>query len=95
MADPVTLSSSVRWSDDQIAANVDREVVILSIERGFYFGLDEIGGEIWQRLANPVRVDSLCDTLAASYDADRATIERDVLALLQGLAAEGLIQVAA
>lgn len=95
MSDELTLSSTVQWSSDQIAATVDREIVILSVERGSYYGLDEIGSEIWQQLANPIRVEALCDALATNYDADRRTIERDVLVLLKGLAAEGLIQVAA
>ena len=95
MYDELTLSSTVQWSSDQIAATVDREIVILSVERGSYYGLDEIGSEIWQQLANPIRVEALCDALATNYDADRRTIERDVLVLLKGLAAEGLIQVAA
>jgi len=88
-----TLSSSsmVRRSDDQIAARVDDEVVILSVERGSYFGLDDIGSDIWERIASPMRVDALCDALVAKYDADRATIERDVLALLEKLVAAGLV----
>src|SRR6266478_5996498 len=93
MPTPLTLSSRVRWSDNQLAATVDQEVVVLSVERGSYYGLDDIGSEIWQRLANAVRVDALCASLAEKYDADRATIERDVLHLLEKLATEGLISV--
>ena len=93
MQAPLSATSIVQWSDDQIAAAVDREIVILSIERGSYFGLDDIGSEIWQRLEAPIRVDALCDSLAAKYDADRVTIGRDVLALLEKLAGEGLITV--
>jgi len=89
----LSLSSTVQWSNDQIAATVDREVVILSVERGSYYGLDEIGSEIWEKMSNPVRVDALCDLLAANYDAERGTIERDVLALLERLVAEGLVSV--
>jgi len=37
----------------------------------------------------------LCDSLTTKYDADRSTIERDVLALLEGLVAEGLVSVKA
>ena len=92
---PLSPTSLVQWSTDQIAATVDREIVVLSVERGSYYGLDDIGSDIWQRLATPARIDSLCDALAAKYDADRATIERDVLALLERLAAEGLASVTA
>jgi hypothetical protein len=84
-------NSMVRRSEDQIAATVDDEVIILSVERGSYFGLDDIGSDIWERLASPIRVDALCDALAARYDADRAIIERDVLALLEKLVAAGLV----
>ena len=91
MPTALSLSSLVRWSDDQLAATVDQEIVILSVERGFYYGLDDIGSEIWQQMATPVSVGALCDALAAKYDADRATIEHDVLALLETLVAEGLV----
>lgn len=85
--------SLVQWSDDAIAKQVGGETVILSIERGTYFGLDNIGTEIWGRLETPVRVEVLCDALVAKYNADRAIIERDVLQLLESLAANGLISV--
>ena len=74
---------------------MDDEVVILSVERGSYFGLDEIGSEIWRRLETPVRVDALCETLVENYDAERSIIERDVLALLEKLVAEELVTLAA
>jgi hypothetical protein len=94
MGTTLSLASRVRRSEDQIAAPVDDEIIILSVERGSYFGLDDIGSDIWERLATPMRVDALCDALAAEYDADRATIERDVLALLDKLAAAGLVSTA-
>ena len=95
MPTSLSLSSLVRWSDDQLAATVDQEIVILSVERGSYYGLDDIGSEIWQQLAQPISVGVLCDALAAKYDADRAIIERDVLGLLEKLVAEGLVSVGA
>jgi len=95
MAPTLTLSSVVRCSDRQLAAEVDGEVVMVSVERGRYYGLDDIGSEIWRRIAAPVRVGALCSALASEYDADPASIERDVLALLERLAAEGLIEVQA
>jgi len=83
----------VKLASDLISAPVDDEVVVLSVERGKYYGLDEIGSDIWRRLDSPVNVDALCQDLAAKYAADHQTIERDVLALLQDLLAEGLVMV--
>jgi hypothetical protein len=93
MSQTLSPSSYVGLTKDLISAPIDDEVVILSVERGAYFGLDEIGTEIWRHLETPTRVDKLCDSLAAKYAADRLTIERDVLALLESLIAEGLVSV--
>lgn len=94
MTQPLSLACVVRWSSDQIAAPVDGEMVILSIERGAYYGLDDIGSEIWQCMATPISIDALCDVLESKYDADRPTIERDVIALLGKLVTDGLVSVA-
>ncbi len=93
MSVPLSLTSVVKLTNDLISAPIDDEVVILSVERGNYYGLDEIGTEIWQRLESPVRVDVLCADLAAKYAGDRQTIERDVLTLLESLLAERLLSV--
>jgi hypothetical protein len=95
MSAALSLTSLVKSANDLISAPVNNEVVILSVERGTYYGLDEIGTEIWQRLESPMRIDMLCEELAAKYAADRQTIERDVLALLESLFAEGLVTVTA
>jgi hypothetical protein len=95
MSATLSLTSLVKSANDLISAPVNNEVVILSVERGTYYGLDEIGTEIWQRLESPMRIDMLCEELAAKYAADRQTIERDVLALLESLFAEGLVTVTA
>lgn len=95
MTTRLTPASVIHWSSDQLSATVDDEVVILSVERGAYYGLDEIGTEIWQRLQTPTRIDALCDALAEKYDSGRAAIEHDVMDLLEKLADEGLVSVTA
>ena len=95
MPPSLTLTSVIKLANDLISAPVDGEIVILSVERGKYYGLDEIGTEIWQRLESPVRIDALCEHCATKYAADRQTIERDVLALFESLLAEGLVTVTA
>jgi hypothetical protein len=60
---------------------------MMSIEQGRYFGLDDIGSDIWKRIEPPCSFASLIDALAADYEADRVTIATDVQSLL-GLMAE-------
>jgi Coenzyme PQQ synthesis protein D (PqqD) len=65
-----------------LTADVDGEVVMMSIEHGRYLGLDTIGSDIWKRIEPPCSFATLIEGLATDYDADRATIIADVENLL-------------
>jgi Coenzyme PQQ synthesis protein D (PqqD) len=65
-----------------LAAEVDGEIVMLSVNEGAYFGLDCIGSDIWRRLDLPISFGELVDRLTAEYDANRETIAADVRSLL-------------
>ena len=90
-----TLSSVVSRGSDQVSSTIDDEVVLMSIEEGSYFCLNETGSEIWNRIAEPVSVATLCQTLADIFDGPPQEMEADVLALLGELADKGLIEVTA
>src|SRR5712691_9739777 len=79
-------------SPSVLTAEVDGEVVMMSIEQGRYFGLDDIGSDIWKRIEPPCSFATLVDRLVAEYDADRATIAADVQALLGRMAAEDVVR---
>lgn len=87
--DAATLVSRV---DGHLQAEVNGEVVLMNIDRGSYYGLDDIGSDIWQRLATPVSFATLCSELAKTYDAPIAVIEKDVKELLRTLEGEGLVR---
>src|SRR5436190_19348918 len=77
-----------------LAAEVDGEIVMMSIEQGRYFGLDDIASDIWKRLETPCSFAALIDRLLADYDADRETIAADLRALLLQMAAHDAIRLA-
>ncbi len=57
------------------------------------YGLDEIGGRIWELLAQGHAMHSISDTVAREYNAPRGEVERDVLVLADQLAQRDLIKV--
>ena len=75
-----------------LTAEVDGEIVMMSIEQGRYFGLDDIGSDIWKRIEAPCSFAELIDRLMADYDSDRATIAADVRALLERMAAQDAVR---
>jgi Coenzyme PQQ synthesis protein D (PqqD) len=89
----ISSENTVAWSGKQLAAEIHNEVVLMDVERGCYYGLDDIGSEIWRAVENPVAVHSLCQSLAEKYKADPAIIASDVLTLLNNMHARELIVV--
>jgi hypothetical protein len=79
-------------STSVLTAGVSRETVMMSVETGRYYGLDDIGSKIWQGLEAPRRFGQLVDQLVADYDADRATIADDVRKLIVEMAAHDLVK---
>jgi hypothetical protein len=90
----ITDGTMISRSPAVLAAEVDGEIVMMSIEQGRYFGLDDIGSDIWKRIDPPYSFAELIDRLAADYDADRATIAADVRALLSRMAAQDVVRLA-
>ena len=80
-------------SDGFIEAEIDNEIVALSIERGTCYGLNRVGSRIWNLLATPTRISDICATLLREYRVDPTVCERQVLDLLEELRAEGLIAI--
>jgi hypothetical protein len=91
MVNEISLESTVVRSDGVIAGQVDKELVMMSVDRGLYYGLDAIGADIWQRLAQPLRVADLCAQLVQEYEVEEAECAADVLAMLNDMATDGLI----
>ena len=84
-------STLIERNSDILAATVNNETVMMHIQSGHYYGLDDIGSEIWKRLESPMRFDALVDGLIADFRADREVITGDVKALLQQMAANGVV----
>jgi Coenzyme PQQ synthesis protein D (PqqD) len=79
-------------SPSVLTAEVDSEVVMMSIEQGRYYGLDDIGSDIWRRIEPPCSFAALIDGLVADYDADRATIAADVQIMLGRMVEQDVVR---
>jgi hypothetical protein len=87
-------STIISHSPSVLTAEVGGEVVMMSIEQGHYFGLDDIGSDIWRRLDQPRSFSDLIDGLVADYNADRAIIAADVRVLLGRMAEQDVVRLA-
>lgn len=85
----------IRRSQRQTSCDLGDERVLLNVASGVYYGLDPIGSRVWELLEVPRSVGHLTESLQAEYAVDAATCESDLVALLERLLVEGLIEVEA
>ena len=76
-----------------LSSTIEGQVVITHVEKGSYIGLEGVGNRIWDLLGEPVRVDEICDVLLEEYDVQPAQCREEVLAFIDKLESNGLIQV--
>jgi hypothetical protein len=73
-----------------IAADMDGDLVMMSIESGEYFGLGGVGTRVWELIATPHTLAQLTQAICAEYEVDEATCEPDISRFLADLLANGL-----
>lgn len=75
-----------------LEAEVDGELVALHEGNGTCYGFNGTATRIWALLAEPRSFGSLRDALVTEFDVDPATCAADLGALLDELAADGLVE---
>lgn len=87
----LTLESVVVASRDQVSADLDREVIILGVTDGIYYGVDAVAARIWRLVQQPVTVSAIVAAVVAEFEVDDAQGRADVLAFLAELEQRGLV----
>ena len=70
---------------------VDKDVVILDIEKGTYYDLNEVGARIWELALDSRSLDEIVDVLLDTFDAPRDVVYKETQSILQDLLSEELL----
>lgn len=87
----LSLDATVVASRDQVAADLESEVIILGLTDGIYYGVDGVAARIWSMVQQPVRLQEIVRVVHAEFDVDEAICQADVLAFVDELARRGLV----
>lgn len=68
------------------------ETVLLNIQTGHYYGMDETGGRFFEVLQGATSLASAVDSLAREFDAPVEQIRQDMLRYCSELLGHGLIE---
>jgi len=92
---PLSLYTVVVASAEQISCPLGEEAAILNLKNSVYYGMNPVGARVWELLKQPKSVSELRDVLLDEYEVDQERCAQDLLALLQKMRDEGLIEVRA
>ena len=85
-AQPFKVSPSV------VFRQMDDGAVLLDLESGVYFGLDEIGTRVWTLLVEQKTPDAVCEAMLAEFDVEPGVLADDVRRLVSELQQNGLLR---
>jgi hypothetical protein len=90
MALPETI---IQAAPNQVFSEISNESVILNLSQGTYYGLNEVGTQIWHLIQTPTSVDAIVAQLLEEYDVSPEECRASVLALANSLQQQGLAEV--
>ena len=78
---------------DVLGSELGSEVVMLNLRDATYYGLDEVGAEVWRLIQRPITIGRVIASLVDAYDVDAQQCRTDVINLVAVLRERGLVEV--
>lgn len=84
------IQRNILINESIVCANVDGEAVLLNVETGLYFGLNQVGTRIWELLAEGKSGDEIATQLADEYNVEQERLDSELSTFLNLLLVNGL-----
>jgi hypothetical protein len=75
-----------------VAQRIDEEMVLLNLDDERYYSLDRVGCAFWQAITEQGSFEKALAELTDQFDADEATIARDLKSFIGELLEAGLLE---
>lgn len=90
----ISFSDRVRVPDDVLVSRLQEESVILNLDSERYFGLDNVGTRMFSVLSSSESIEAAYESLLNEFDVDGQVLRADLLALVENLVQQGIVEVA-
>jgi hypothetical protein len=74
-----------------LVSRISDRVALFDVDVGTYYGLNDVGGRIWELCDGSRQLHDVVAVIREEYDAPAELVETDVAELLADLASENLI----
>ena len=89
-----SLPASISISDSAIFQELDDEVVLLNMANQQYYGLDDVGAQMWKTLLETQNIPATVDRLTEIYDVSPEVLHADLERFVGELLNAGLLKAA-
>ena len=83
----------IQIKKDVIFKELDDEMIIMDMNSGRYFGLNETGAKIWSLLNDHHNIGTIINLLHDEYEISKEKCKKEVIAFIQDILDKGLINV--
>jgi coenzyme PQQ biosynthesis protein PqqD len=83
--------SRPRRRDRVLTQRAADQWILLDVENGQYYALDEVSGRVWDLCDGTRDVSTVIAEICRDYDAPAETVEEDVLSFLNEMVGEKLV----
>ena len=81
----------LKRNPDLVAAEMDGDLVMMSVETGTYFGLTGIAPQIWDALETAQTTEEIFRQLVSLYEVEESVLLADLTAFLADMQQNGLV----
>ena len=89
----IGVNTMIKRVDKIDATEFNDEKVMMDIEKGKYYALNEVGSSIWDKIESTISVSDIVEKLLEEYDVSIEQCTEEVLNYLNNLEKEKLIEV--
>ena len=93
MSKHINIDTKIKKNKNIEDTDLDGNKVMMNLQKGRYFMMNEVGSRIWELINEPIKVNYIIDELLNEYRVDRATCEKEVMNFIQELFNGDLIEV--
>jgi hypothetical protein len=88
----LTMDTIVRRNNALLSTSLGDDVVMMDVENGTYYGLEEVAARVWALAEQPVSVRALCEMLTVEYRVSPAQCEKEIVDFLSDLIKHSVVE---
>ncbi len=88
----LTPDTALIRNPELVAAEMDGDLVMMSIDNGEYYGVGGVGPRIWELLESPRTVEQITAAIVEEFEVEADSCREDMLGFIRQLLDMGLVR---